>query len=113
MGDYSISNRPVQDWVLYAGLLTNTGIFAAAFGCELHRHEGSQASAIPLVTTAAEADRLTVPDIWKSPTLMRAFELNLTEFLAMVWPDTRYLFMFLPMPLANAQRVLDYFRRQQ
>lgn len=98
LGDFTLSDRPVKDWVPlycrryelqlewldaldddrvpYVGLNTNTGLFAAAFGCSLHRFEGSPAAARPLVRTASEADRLTVPEIYKAPTLARVFELG-------------------------------------
>jgi len=96
LGDYSISERPVRDWVPqvlqhyeakvkylealdddsvpYIALTTNTGIFAAAFGCPLHIYPDSPAAAMPLVATAEEADRLSVPGL-DAPTLSRFFEL--------------------------------------
>ena len=94
--DFTISDKPVQGWVPWvvehyerqvrmttklgddavprAILPTSTHIYAAAFGCEVHRFSDSPACALPLVRTAEEADRLTTPDIWKSPTLYRIFE---------------------------------------
>jgi hypothetical protein len=99
LGDYSISSRPVSDFVgpyvrnyerrarsmeqfdddsvPYASLATNTGIFAAAFGCRIHVYEGQEtnAAARPLVRTAAEADRLGTPSL-DAPTLSRILEIG-------------------------------------
>ncbi|MHB0855979.1 MAG: uroporphyrinogen decarboxylase family protein [Anaerolineae bacterium] len=94
IGDYSVSDRPLSDWaawvehkveaqmhslevldddsVPYADLSTNTGVFAAAFGCPIHFYEDSPACARPLVTTAEEADKLPVPSL-QAPTLERVF----------------------------------------
>ncbi len=96
-GDYTISDEPVTRWVAALAdhynrhmkfldaigdhsvpavrLMTGTHIYAAAFGCKVHRFENSNPAALPLVTGAEEADRLSEPDIWKSPTLYRIFEL--------------------------------------
>jgi hypothetical protein len=53
---------------------THTGVFAAAFGCEMHGFDGSNAAARPLVFTAEEADRLPLPDL-DAPPIARVFEL--------------------------------------
>jgi len=97
LGDFTLSPRPVRDWVPwaveryrnqlrslehfqddsvpYVNLNTNTGIFAAAFGCQLHVYaEETNACALPCVETAAEADRLPEPSL-NAPTLARIFEL--------------------------------------
>ena len=58
-----------------ARLETGTHLFASAFGCEAKCMEGSSPCALPRVHTAQEADQLPAPDIWKSPTLYRVFEL--------------------------------------
>lgn len=50
-----------------------TEIFAAAFGCPIHEYADSNPIALPLVTTAAEADRLRVPSL-DAPPLARLFE---------------------------------------
>ena len=87
LGDFTISSRPVSDWVPlhvaqyqarvksletfqddavpYVSLGTNTGLFAAAFGCPIHVYEGMEtnAAARPIVRTAAEADRLAMPSL--------------------------------------------------
>lgn len=42
----------------------------------MHRYADSPPAALPLVRTAAEADRLEQPDIWKIPGLYRIFELG-------------------------------------
>ena len=64
-----------DDHVPCARLGTSTHIYAAAFGCRVHRSPDSNACAVPLVRAAAEADALVMPDIWNSPTLYRVFEL--------------------------------------
>ena len=96
-GDFAISERPLQEWlplfadvyarrvrwhegvgddsVPYVQLGTGTELFAAAFGCATHRHDGSPPSARPLVTTAREADALAVPDL-SHPVLSRVFEMG-------------------------------------
>jgi hypothetical protein len=95
--DFTTSRRPVADWVPWAvenyqrkvrlldavphdgvptcDMSTGTQIFAAAFGCEVHRSPDTNPCALPLVTTAAEADALPEPDIWSCPSLYRVFEL--------------------------------------
>lgn len=95
-GDFTLSDRPVKDYfsfyesdyenavkwhaelgddsVPYINFNTNTGIFAAAFGCKLHEHEGSLASARPLITTVEEADALPQADI-SARTINRVFEI--------------------------------------
>jgi hypothetical protein len=58
------------------GLNTNTGLFAAAFGCPIHVYEGQQtnAAARPIVNSPEEADRLPQPTL-DAPTLARVMEL--------------------------------------
>ena len=63
-----------DDGVPYARMNTATHIYAAAFGCPVHLYGDTNPCALPLVRTAAEADRLEVPDIWKSRHLVRIFE---------------------------------------
>jgi len=97
-GDYTISARPVTEWVPglvenyrleaewserldsdhipTARLICGTHLYAAAFGCQVHTFPDNPPCALPLVKTAAEADQLSEPDIWKSPTLYRVFELG-------------------------------------
>lgn len=97
-GDYTLSDRPVSEWVPWivdnyrrqldvleaagddsvptAKLSTGTHIYAAAFGCPVHLFEESNSAALPLVRTAREADALPEPDIWKQPVLYRVFELG-------------------------------------
>ncbi|MGB9578374.1 MAG: hypothetical protein ACPL3S_03810, partial [Halothiobacillaceae bacterium] len=96
-GDYTVSQEPVQAWVPWvvenyrrqlalaealdddtvpvARLSTGTHIYAAAFGCRVHSPGDYPCFALPLVHTATEADRLEEPDLWKSPSLYRVFEL--------------------------------------
>jgi len=94
-GDFAISDRPVEDWVAhyvaqyearvayhealgddavpYVNLTTNTGVFAAAFGCPMHEYAAATpAAARPVVTTAAEAEALGEPSL-EAPTLARIF----------------------------------------
>ena len=95
--DFTISDKPVKNWVPwivdgyrrqvemleavgddavpFAKISTGTHIYAAAFGCEVRRFSDSNPCAMPLVFTAAEADKLAMPDIWKTPVLYRIFEL--------------------------------------
>lgn len=97
LGDYAISSRPVRDWlpwfraqyaaqcewlkafdddsVPFINLFTNTGVFAAAFGCPLEKVPGSSACARPIVHSAAEAARLPEPDYRSAPILARLFEM--------------------------------------
>jgi hypothetical protein len=98
LGDFTVSGRPVSEWVPgalanyeakakyletlgddsvpYVGLNTNTGVFAAAFGCPLHVYEEeTNAVALPAVSTAEEADRLPEPSL-DSPALARVLELG-------------------------------------
>jgi len=63
-----------DDSVPYVKLDTGTQLFAAAFGCAVHVYEDSNPAALPLVTTAEEADRLAVPSL-DAPSLARVFEM--------------------------------------
>ena len=62
-----------DDAVPYVKVTTGTQVFAAAFGCPVRRIEGSNPVAVPLVRTAAEADRLPEPR-WDAPPLDRVLE---------------------------------------
>ncbi|MGC9349281.1 MAG: uroporphyrinogen decarboxylase family protein [Anaerolineae bacterium] len=95
-GDFTLPHRPLTDWlphllqryedqvtwheatgddaVPYVKLSTGTQLFAAAFGCPVHTFEDSPPCALPLVTTAEEADQLQVPDL-DAPPLVRVFEM--------------------------------------
>jgi len=93
--DFAVSERPLPEWVPWAeenytrtrrlhetieddsvptvSLWTGTEIFAAAFGCPVHRYDdGMPPCALPLVTTAEEADRLPEPTLAARP-LERVF----------------------------------------
>ena len=96
-GDYTLSSRPIERWVPwvvdhyrnqvrwqeklgddavpFARLMTGTHIYAAAFGCPVHKFSDNNPCALPLVSSAKEADKIREPDIWSSPGLMRVFEL--------------------------------------
>jgi hypothetical protein len=65
-----------DDSVPCARLATGTHLYAAAFGCPVERQEGSNPCALPLARNAREADGIREPDLWKSPTLYRVFELG-------------------------------------
>jgi hypothetical protein len=95
--DFTLSDKPVSNWVPWvaenyrrqvalteavgddavpcAWLSTGTHLYAAAFGCTVHRFPDNNPCALPLVACAADADALEVPDIWKTPVLYRIFEL--------------------------------------
>lgn len=96
-GDYTLSDRPVQEWVPdiaahyatqaqwlealddhtvpIAHVGTGTQLYAAAFGCAVHEYEDSNPCALPLVRNAAEAEAVAAPDLWSCPGLVRVFEL--------------------------------------
>lgn len=92
-GDFTLTDRPLSDYlphftrmyerriewhekigddaVPYVSLNTNTGVFAAAFGCPVHEYAAdTNAAAMPIVWTAAEADALEQPDL-AAPTIER------------------------------------------
>ena len=99
LGDFTLSRKPVRLWlpwyvkyyeeslrasaaldddgVPFVNLNTNTGVFAAAFGCPLHAYQesGANACARPIVTSPAAADRLALPTL-AAPTLQRVLELG-------------------------------------
>ena len=96
-GDFTLPHRPLSDWlplllqryedrlrwhkatdddaVPYVSLSTGTELFAAAFGCPVHAFPDSPPCALPLVTTAEEADQLEVPGL-DAPPLARVFEMT-------------------------------------
>jgi hypothetical protein len=98
VGDYTLSSEPVRKWVPWvvenymrqvkaleqhqddsvplASLMTGTQIFGNAFGCKVHIPSNDNPCALPMVSCAAEADKLEVPDIWKTECLYRIFELG-------------------------------------
>jgi len=98
LGDYTLSLEPVEKWVPalvenyrrevasverhqddsvpLARCMTATQLFAQAFGCKVHIPPGDAPCALPMVGNAAEADKLEMPDIWKSPCLYRVFEMG-------------------------------------
>jgi hypothetical protein len=51
---------------------TGTGLFAQAFGCPVHYPEDSNPFALPIVRSASEADKLTVPSL-DAPSLAMTF----------------------------------------
>jgi hypothetical protein len=52
-----------DDRVPYLSNVTGTEIFAEAFGCRVHRPDDNMPFALPLVHSAAEADRLQTPEL--------------------------------------------------
>lgn len=64
-----------DDIVPYLFMNTGTEIFAEAFGCQVHRPEGSNPCAIPLITSASEVAALKVPDL-STPSLAMLFEMT-------------------------------------
>jgi hypothetical protein len=55
-----------DDFIPFLDPFTGTEIFAEAFGCKVHRPADNMPFALPLITTAAEADRIRVPDLGSS-----------------------------------------------
>lgn len=64
-----------DDFIPALDPFTGTEIFAEAFGCQVHRPEDNMPFALPLVTSAAEADRIKVPDV-ASTSLAMLFEIG-------------------------------------
>jgi hypothetical protein len=54
---------------------TGTEIFAEAFGCRVQRNNNDMPFALPLVSSAKEADQLEVPELFSS-SLSRLFEIG-------------------------------------
>jgi len=65
--EYQIMCRKAElvddDRVPYLGNVTGTEIFAEAFGCKVHRPDDNNPFALPLIHSAAEADRIRTPDL--------------------------------------------------
>ncbi|MEI6520207.1 MAG: uroporphyrinogen decarboxylase family protein [bacterium] len=98
LGDFTVSTRPVSDWVPVAIkryemavkyqqevqddsvpydriVQTNTGIFASAFGCKIHVYDmATNAAAMPMLDDVADADALPEPEL-DGPVFSRIFEL--------------------------------------
>ena len=96
-GDYTVSDKPVSEWIGWvadfyersvrwqeeigddsvpvARIVTGTHIYAAAFGAEVKKPSNNNPYSIPFINSPQDADRVVEPDIWKSPTLYRVFEL--------------------------------------
>ena len=51
-----------DDTIPYLNVFTGTEIFAEAFGCKVHYADDNMPFALPLVQTAAEAEKITIPD---------------------------------------------------
>lgn len=52
-----------DDRVPYISNVTGTEIFAEVFGCAVHRPDDNMPFALPLIRSAAEADRLKAPEL--------------------------------------------------
>lgn len=52
-----------DDRIPYLNNQTGTEIYAEAFGCTVHRADDKMPFALPLVTSAAEADKIGVPEL--------------------------------------------------
>ena len=63
-----------DDFIPYLNMNTGTEIFAEAFGCRVHRPEGSNPCAIPLIHSASQVAALKVPDL-SAPSLSILFEM--------------------------------------
>ena len=63
-----------DDFIPYLNMNTGTEIFAEAFGCKVHRLEGNNPCAIPLINSASEVAALKVPDL-SAPSLSILFEM--------------------------------------
>ena len=63
-----------DDSVPYINIVTNTAIYAAAFGCKVHEYADSRPATVPLIDTPEQADKLKIPDFSTSPTLSRILE---------------------------------------
>jgi len=65
--EYEIMCKKVKlvddDRVPYLSNVTGTEIFAEAFGCEVHRPDDTNPFALPLIHSAADADRIEPPDL--------------------------------------------------
>lgn len=100
--DYEIRYRFHEeigdDMVPFAGMMTGVWFFSGAFGCRVVDFEDSLPAPVPLVTTAAEADALTKPDIW-SGDMGRHLELTLAV-RKRLGPDV-------PIGLPDTQSALD------
>lgn len=63
-----------DDFIPFLTMNTGTEIFAEAFGCRVHRPEGSNPCALPLISSAGEVSALKVPDLG-APSLAILFEM--------------------------------------
>ena len=65
--EYQIMRKKAElvddDRVPYLSNVTGTEIFAEAFGCKVHRPDDTNPFALPLIHSAAEADRIKTPDL--------------------------------------------------
>ena len=55
-----------DDRVPYLNNQTGTEIYAEAFGCKVHRPDDNMPFALPMIHSAAEADRIQVPELSSS-----------------------------------------------
>ncbi len=64
-----------DDGVPIMKISTGTHIYATAFGCDVHTFADNNPCALPLVSTASQADALEEPKIENSRVLMRIIEM--------------------------------------
>lgn len=69
-----VHNAIPDDSVPYASLLSNTGLFAAAFGCPLVECPESNAMAVAIISDPQEADAINTPGLDAEP-IARCLEL--------------------------------------
>lgn len=63
-----------DDSVPYINLVTNTGIYAAAFGCPIKDFQNSRPAALHIVNNAAQAEKIKLPDYSNCYELTRILE---------------------------------------
>jgi hypothetical protein len=63
-----------DDTIPCLDMITGTELFAEAFGCKVHRPANDMPFALPLIKSAAEAEKLAIPTL-DAPPLALAFEM--------------------------------------
>jgi uroporphyrinogen-III decarboxylase len=64
-----------DDKIPFLSPYTGTEIFARAFGCKVHYPDSDMPFALPFVNNAAEAAKVTYPDMKNSPAIAEIFEI--------------------------------------
>ncbi len=94
-----------EDSIPCLDVYTGTDIFAEAFGCDVHRPADDMPFARPLVRTAAEASRLSVPDVNVRP-LAVLFEIG-DELRRRAGPDAIVKLVDIQSPMDIAALIWD------